>query len=102
MLRRSALTVILAGLASPLLLFRRALAGNSEWMNAEVLKASLQTATPEEEGFIGYVLGLVQQGVLPPEIVQSAYLWAKRKPKYKFQYFKRVVIQLAAARGIHI
>lgn len=73
-----------------------------EWMNPEVLKASLRTATQEEEGFISYVIELVKIGRLPPEIVQSAYLWAKRKPKYKFQYFKRAVIQLAAARGIRL
>lgn len=73
-----------------------------EWMNPEVLKASLRTATQEEEGFIGYVIDLVKSGRLPPEIVQSAYLWAKRKPKYRFQYFKRAVVHLAAARGIRI
>jgi hypothetical protein len=74
----------------------------AEWLNAELLKAALHTATPEEEGFVEYVVRLVQQGKLPAQIVQSAYLWAQKRPKYRFQYFKRAVIYLAAQRGIRI
>lgn len=74
----------------------------ADWLNAELLKAALHTATPEEEGFIEYVVGLVERGKLPAQIVQSAYLWAQKRSKYKFQYFKRAVIYLAAQKGIQI
>jgi len=74
----------------------------ADWLNAELLKAALHTATPEEDGFIEYVVGLVEQGKLPAQIVQSAYLWAQKRPKYRFQYFKRAVIYLAAQKGIQI
>ncbi|HOA52641.1 MAG: hypothetical protein WBH86_05965 [Thermogutta sp.] len=74
----------------------------AEWLNAELIKAALHTATPEEEGFVEYVVGLVQQGQLPAQILQSAYLWAQKRPKYKFQYFKRAIIYLAAQKGIRI
>ncbi|MGQ9503424.1 MAG: hypothetical protein ACUVQG_01430 [Thermogutta sp.] len=74
----------------------------AEWLNAELLKAALHTATPEEEGFVEYVVELVQQGKLPAQILQSAYLWAQKRPKYKFQYFKRAVIYLANQKGIRV
>ncbi|HQF12347.1 MAG TPA: hypothetical protein PLS55_00520 [Thermogutta sp.] len=74
----------------------------ADWLNAELIKAALHTATPEEEGFVEYVVGLVQQGQLPAQILQSAYLWAQKRPKYKFQYFKRAIIYLAAQKGIRI
>lgn len=74
----------------------------ADWLNAELLKAALHTATPEEDGFIEHVVGLVERGKLPAQIVQSAYLWAQKRPKYRFQYFKRAVIYLAAQRGIQI
>ena len=74
----------------------------ADWLNAELLKAALHTATPVEDGFIEYVVGLVEQGKLPAQIVQSAYLWAQKRPKYRFQYFKRAVIYLAAQKGIQI
>ena len=72
------------------------------WLNAELIKAALHTATQEEEGFVEYVVGLVKSGKLPPEILQAAYLWAQKQPKYRFQYFKRAVISLARKRGISI
>ncbi|MGB9687479.1 hypothetical protein [Thermogutta sp.] len=100
--RRTALRTFATSLLGGWLLQRTCSADTPEWLNPEVLKASLHTATPEEEGFIAYVVGLVKAGRLPAEILQSAYLWAKRKPKYKFQYFKRAIIQLAAARGIRL
>lgn len=74
----------------------------AEWLNAQLIKAALHTATPEEDGFVEYVVGLVQQGKLPAQILQSAYLWAQKRPKYKFQYFKRAVIYLASQKGIQI
>jgi|YNPMSStandDraft_1061717.scaffolds.fasta_scaffold09862_5 hypothetical protein len=74
----------------------------AEWLNAELLKAALHTATPEEEGFVEYVVRLVEQGTLPAQILQSAYLWAQKRPKYRFQYFKRAIIYLAAQKGIRI
>mgnify|MGYP001201345304 FL=1 len=100
--RRTALKTVGTAFLGGWWLQRTCWADTPEWLNPEVLKASLHTASPEEEGFIAYVVELVKAGRLPPELLQSAYLWAKRKPKYKFQYFKRAIIQLAAARGIRL
>jgi hypothetical protein len=77
-------------------------AAASSTLNADTMKVALHTATPEEDGFITKVLLLVDQGVLPVEMVQSTFLWAKKKPRYKFQYFKRGLILRASQAGITI
>jgi hypothetical protein len=66
------------------------------------MKAALHTATPEEDGFIDRALALVDKGVLPLDLVQSTFLWAKKKSRYKFQYFKRGLILRAAQQGISL
>lgn len=71
-------------------------------LDPELIKAGLRTAAPEEHGFVDYVVGLANRGVIDPRIVQSAFLWARRKPDRRFQYFKRAVILLAARRGIRL
>ena len=71
-------------------------------LDAKMMKVALQTATPEEDGFIEYVLDRVDQGRLPLDLVESTFLWAKKKPRHKFQYFKRGLILRAAKRGISL
>lgn len=71
-------------------------------LDAETIKAALNTATPEEDGFIEYVLAKVAEGVLPASLVESSFQWARRKPKHKFQYFKRALILQAARIGIRL
>jgi hypothetical protein len=69
-------------------------------LDADTIKVALHTATPEEEGFIEYVLARVDKGTLPLDLVQSTFLWAKKKPRRKFQYFKQGLIQRAQQQGI--
>lgn len=71
-------------------------------LDAKTMKVVLHTATPEEDGFIEYVLARVDQGTLPLDLVQSTFLWAKKKPQRKFQYFKRGLVLRAEQRGIHL
>ena len=61
-------------------------------LTAEMMKIVLHTATPQEEGFIEYVLARVDKGTLPLDLVQSTFLWAKKKPYKKFFYFKQGLI----------
>ena len=71
-------------------------------LDANEMKVALATATPEEEGFIEYVLGRVEKGTLPEDLVQSTFLWARKKSIHKFQYFKRGLILRAAEKGIQL
>ena len=64
------------------------------------MKVALHTAVTEDDGFIDYVLIRVKKGLLPLDLVESTFLWAKKKPHNKFQYFKRGLIWRAAQQGI--
>ncbi len=69
-------------------------------LDANTMRVALHTATPEEDGFIDRVLALVDQGVLPLDMVESTFLWARKKPQRKFQYFKFGLTQRAQQQGI--
>ncbi len=71
-------------------------------LTAENMKVALHTATPQEGHFIERVLARVKKGTLPLDLVQSTFLWAKKKPNKKFYYFKQGLILRAAALGIKI
>ena len=66
------------------------------------VKAALRTATPEEDGFIEYVVGRVNDGTLPRKLFEGTFIWAKRKSYRKFQYFKHALILRAAKAGIDL
>jgi hypothetical protein len=71
-------------------------------LDPDVMKAALHTATPQEGGFIEYVVGRVDNGTLPLDLVQSTFLWARKRPRKKFYYFKQALILRAAAQGIRL
>lgn len=68
-------------------------------LNSETIKAGLRTTTIEEEGFVDRVLDLVVKGKLQASTVESTFLWARRKPKNRYQYFKKAIIQRAVDEG---
>jgi hypothetical protein len=69
-------------------------------LDANTMRAALRTAAPEENGFIDVVLADVDKGILPQDLVESTFLWARKKPVRKFQYFKQGLILRAQAAGI--
>ena len=71
-------------------------------LDPNVMKVVLHTATPQEGGFIEYVVARVDNGTLPLDLVQSTFLWARKKPRKKFFYFKQALILRAADRGIRL
>jgi hypothetical protein len=71
-------------------------------LDAKVMKIVLHTSTAQEDGFIEYVLARVERGSLPRDLVQSTFLWAKRKPTRRFFYFKEGLILRAKQRGIRL
>jgi len=71
-------------------------------LDADTMKAGLRTASREEDGFIEYVLELVDEGRLPADMVASTFQWARQKPRLKFQYFKRGLILRARKIGIRL
>jgi hypothetical protein len=71
-------------------------------LDADTMRAALQTAAPEENGFIDMVLAKMNMGILPQDLVQTTFVWAKRKPVHKFMYFKQGLILRAQAAGINL
>jgi hypothetical protein len=72
----------------------------SHRLDAGTLIYTLRVGRPEDEAFIGRVVAMMNAGDLPRSILQKCYLWAKKKRKHKFHYFKRALILLAAKKGI--
>lgn len=71
-------------------------------LDANTMRVALHTAAPEEDGFIDTVLAKVNKGILPTDLVESTFLWARKKPARKFQYFKQGLILRAKAAGIDL
>jgi hypothetical protein len=82
---------------------RPAPATAANFLDADTMKAALHTATPVEDGFIEKVVAKVNAGKLPVDLVQSTFLWARKKPLEKrFFYFKQALIARAQQRGIKL
>lgn len=66
----------------------------------ERLEKGLKARLPAEFQFIARVVELVEQKTLPLSLVDGMYLWARRKPKHTFQYFKHGLRIRAAKIGV--
>ena len=70
-------------------------------LDPETMRMALQTANPSEEEYIYYACALVDRGFLPPNMVNSTFQWARKKPyPKKVQYFKYALTTQAAKVGI--
>jgi hypothetical protein len=98
-MRRVSLLVVFCVAIAAFLCVRPVVA--ADILDAETMKAALHTATPQEEGFISGVLAKVSAGMLPYEMVQSTFLWAKQKPSHRrFFYFKQGLTLRAKQIGV--
>jgi hypothetical protein len=69
----------------------------------EQVKAILHTATVEENGFVTWVVTMVNQGKFPADLFESTLLWARKRPAHnRFEYFKQALILRAAGVGIDL
>ena len=66
----------------------------------DVLEKGLKARRPEEFDFIATVLTHVNNGTLPREMVESTFLWARKKPKNEFQYFEFAMRDRAKKIGV--
>jgi hypothetical protein len=71
-------------------------------LDAPTIKAGLHTTAIEEKGFVDRVVTLRDKGALPQSLVRSTFLWARKKPKHKFQYFKFAMIVRASRIGVRL
>lgn len=66
----------------------------------ENLENDLQARQAKEFAFIKKVIELIEDGTLKESLVHSTYLWARKKPRRKFQYFERGLRFRARKQGI--
>ncbi len=78
-------------------------------LTAEEIKNGLQTARPEEDGFVDDVVDRVNNASrpanqrLPASMVESTFQWARSKnTRHRFQYFRRALIIRAARIGVRL
>ena len=64
------------------------------------LKFGLLARTPSENAFIDEVVEKVDQGDLPRSLVNSTFLWARRKQPYPMPYFEQALKARAKQAGI--
>jgi hypothetical protein len=68
----------------------------------DVLEKVLRARRPEEFAFIARVVLLVDQQVLPLEMVQGTFNWARKKPRHPFQYFEQALRVRAKEIGVEL
>ena len=79
----------------------QAMVNRPNQINADIIKAGLRTAEPEDQGFVERVMANVERGLVPRDLVESTFDWARKKDsRRKFQYFKFALIERAKAMGI--
>jgi hypothetical protein len=71
-------------------------------LDPDQIKAALRTGTDEENGFIDRTIAMVTAGTLPRDLFTSCFIWARKKPRHKFQYFKHALTARAAAIGVNL
>lgn len=106
--RRFLLTLLATAAALPAAVRRRA-AGAIDTDDLEeferILKSGLRARRPEEIAFIGKVVQMVRDHKLPRRLLESAFVWVrkkKHKERYPAVWFERSLRALAAREGFVI
>ncbi len=66
------------------------------------LEKGLRARRPVEFEFIASVVQMVDDGTLPPSIVQTSFLWARKKKPYPFPYFRQSLRVQAQQIGVDL
>jgi hypothetical protein len=68
----------------------------------DLLIYGLRVRRESDRKFVDRVVEMVEDGELPRSLVQRTFLWARKKPYYPFQYFRRALVIQARDAGIDI
>ena len=71
-------------------------------LDPEQIKAALHTTSDIEGGFVDRTVAMVQAGTLPRDLFTSTFLWARKKPRHQFQYFRQALTVRAAEIGVKL
>jgi hypothetical protein len=90
---------VLVGIVLVLLGSRMARADD---LDPDQIKAILRTTTDSENSFIDRTVAMVQAGTLPRPLFTSTLIWARKKPRHQYQYFRQALTVRAAQVGIKL
>ena len=68
----------------------------------EQLESELKVRRPVEFAFVDRVCDLVETDVLPFDLVNATFLWARPKRPRPYVYFERAMRVRAAQRGVRL
>jgi hypothetical protein len=68
----------------------------------DTLEKGLRARRPEEFAFIALVVEKVNDGSLPLALVDSTFLWARKRDTYPFQYFQEAIRVRAKKIGVDL
>jgi len=71
-------------------------------LDPDQIRAALHTTAMEDQGFIDRTVRMVESGKLPRDMFVSCFIWARRKTRRQFQYFKAALTTRAATIGINL
>jgi len=71
-------------------------------LTTDKMIVALRPELPGDRNYLTYVGALLSQGQLPRHLVESTFLWARLKPRYKYRYFRQALILRAADLGIRL
>jgi hypothetical protein len=71
-------------------------------LDPDQIKAALHTTSDIEGGFVDRAVAMVQAGTLPRDLFTSTFLWARKKPRHQFQYFRQALTLRAAEIGVKL
>ena len=66
------------------------------------LEVGLRIRRPQEFAFVALVVGKVEAGTLPRQLVEETFLWARKKQPYPYVYFERAMKIRAAKEGVDL
>ena len=66
------------------------------------LEKGLKARRPVEFAFIASVVQMVDDGTLPQSIVNTSFLWARKKRPYPFPYFRQSLRLQAQQMGVDL
>jgi hypothetical protein len=66
------------------------------------LEKGLRARRPVEFAFIAQVMELVDDGTLPRSVVESTFLWARKKRPYPYPFFEQGLKERAKKLGISL
>lgn len=66
----------------------------------ETLETGLYARRPQEFAFLASVAQRVEDGELDVDLVNQAFDWARKKRRYRIQFFENALRALAKRRGV--